>query len=176
MRHFGELDSGGSRKSFSLPSNPHAASFFLTEEQMNYWMNQPTFDDEDNSWIGPLESAATLSVRRVFDIYKPIQPDPFFLEVQHFGARYACQFQRDGDRYGGPPILAIAQNAVGVALETSRASPGDNDNWSSQFVRKCLAVGTAARYVVDWIGSLVNWRNVKATSRRSATSTRRWPN
>ena len=63
---------------FCLPSNPHAASFFLTREQMGYWIRQPTFGDSDASWIGPLESAATFSVGRVFDIYKPLRSDPGF--------------------------------------------------------------------------------------------------
>lgn len=139
----------GHHQVFSLPSNPHAASFFLTKEQMDYWIQQPIFDDADNSWVGPLESAATFSIGRVFDIYKPLRPDPFFLEVHHFGSRYACHFLPGGGQYGEPPLLAIAQNAVRVAMYPSRELSGGgnlfgNDTSFSELVRHCLEQGTAA--------------------------------
>jgi hypothetical protein len=97
---------------FELPSNPHAAAFFLTREQLDYWIAQPSFDDGDDFWVGPLESAATLSVGKVFDIYKATRPDPFFLEIHHYGTVYASRHPPAGRRYGEPPLLAIAQNAV----------------------------------------------------------------
>ena len=115
----------GRQQSFRLPSNPHAGSYFLTEEQLAYWIGQPSFDDRDTSWIGPLESAATLSVGKVFDIYKPAMPDPFFLELQHFGIRYAALNTPRGMRYGEPPLLAIAQNALKALIEKDEErSPG----------------------------------------------------
>ncbi len=132
----------GQQQLFSLPSNPHSASFFLTEEQLAYWMEQPTFEDEDDSWIGPLESAATFSIGRVFDIYKPLEPDPFFLELGHFGTRYACQFQRDEAQFGAPPLLAIAQNAVHAALEAKQN--GSSGLSLSELARDALRKGTAA--------------------------------
>jgi hypothetical protein len=109
----------GQSQMFCLPSNPHAASYFLTKEQLSYWIEQPSFDDRDASWVGPLESATTLSVGKVFDIYKPTTPDPFFLEIQHFGIRYAAQNPPHGQRYGEPPLLAIAQNALQAASQVA---------------------------------------------------------
>jgi len=137
----------GRQQTFALPSNPHAASFFLTHEQVGYWMQQPTFDDGDDSWIGPLESAGTFSIGRVFDIYKPLRPDPFFLEVEHFGTRYASGSQADGNRYGESPILAIAQNALRIALEGNGITSPDGDpsgkDAFARIVRQCIEAGTA---------------------------------
>src|SRR5208282_2743580 len=110
----------GRSQIFHLPSNPHAGSFFLTQEQMAYWVKQPSFDDRDTSFAGPLESALTLSVGKVFDIYKSARPDPFFLEIHHFGVRYAAQATPPGLRRGEPPLLAIAQNALRAAIDLNR--------------------------------------------------------
>jgi archaellum component FlaC len=119
----------GQRQLFSLPKNPHAGSFFLTAEQMDYWTKQPTYGDHDASWMGPIESAGTLSVGRVFDLYKPLRPDPFFLELQHFGVRYASRLPPEGRRYGDPPLLAIAQNAIRAALDPGQLpDAGDDGN------------------------------------------------
>ncbi len=107
----------GQEYGFALPANPHAACYVLTQEQLAWWIEQPTFDDRDGSWVGPLESAATLAVGKVFDIYKPVFPDPFFLEVHHFGVGYAARNPPAGRRYGDPPLLAIAQNALHAARE-----------------------------------------------------------
>jgi hypothetical protein len=65
--------------------NPHSGCYFLNSAQMNDWMNQPYFLDRDISFIGPLESAATLGIKRTFKIYKPALEDANFLEIQHFG-------------------------------------------------------------------------------------------
>jgi hypothetical protein len=139
----------GQRQWFGLPKNPHAGSFFLTGEQMDYWVKQPTFDDKDASWIGPIESAGTFSVGRVFDIYKPLRPDPFFLEVHHFGVRYASLSPPMGRRYGEPPLLAIAQNAIRAALDHGKIDEiGDHDKGPaglsfSRLVRHWIAQGSA---------------------------------
>ena len=110
----------GSSQVFQLPQNPHAASFFLTEDQLAYWMKQPSFDDGDSSWVGPIESAATLTIGKVFDIYKPKSPDHFFLELQHYGSRYASKSAPPGFRYGDPPILSFAQKGFQAAATRSR--------------------------------------------------------
>lgn len=112
----------GSTQIFRLPTNPHSGSFFLSEEQIRYWMTQPSFGDNDASWIGPMESAGTYSIGRVFDIYKPLRPDPFFLAVQHFGTRYSSGSPPAGRRYGEPPLLCIAQNAMRAAIEAQRVN------------------------------------------------------
>jgi len=73
---------------FRRTLNPHAGSFFLSAEQMQHWASQPYFLDRDTSFIGPLESAATLGVMRTFQIYKPAPPFAAFLEIQHSGSAY----------------------------------------------------------------------------------------
>jgi hypothetical protein len=139
-------------QTFHLPSNPHAGCFFLTQEQMAYWIEQPSFNDCDVSWVGPLESAATLSVGKVFDIYKSVQPDPFFLSIQHFGARYAAQYPPTGIRRGEPPLLAIAQNALRAAvgrapedIDAAVANKLSNEPFA-HLVERWIAQGTAIEH------------------------------
>lgn len=66
-------------------SNPHAACFFLTAEQMTYWVQQADFLSGDTSYVGPLESAASLGLYRNFKVYKPAPENASFLEVEHAG-------------------------------------------------------------------------------------------
>lgn len=136
----------GRQHKFALPANPHAASFFLTREQLDHWVTQPTFDDGDASWVGPLESAATLSVGKVFDIYKSTHPDPFFLEVHHYGTVYASRHPPAGRRYGEPPLLAIAQNAMRALAERGIAD-GLSDEALAALVSKMRAAGTMAEMI-----------------------------
>jgi hypothetical protein len=136
----------GRTQAFHLPKNPHAGAFFLTAAQMDHWARQPTFDDRDASWAGPIESAGTLSVGRVFDLYKPGSPDPFFLEVQHSGVRYSSRAPPEGRRYGEPPLLAIAQNALRLALGNQPGVQAAADRLDPAFARLVglwLAQGTA---------------------------------
>ena len=140
-----------SRQTFHLPSNPHSGCFFLTQEQMAYWIEQPTFGDRDTSWVGPLESAATLSIGKVFDIYKSAAPDRFFFEIQHFGARYAAQYPPPGSRHGEPPLLAIAQNALRAALHPMpggkhATANNDGNEHFARLVEQWIAQGTAVEH------------------------------
>ncbi len=73
---------------FERPTNPHAGCFFLNRAQMDYWANRPYFLDRDISFIGPLESAATLGVMKTFRIYKPAPAHAGFLEILHANNRY----------------------------------------------------------------------------------------
>ncbi|HEY9809282.1 MAG TPA: hypothetical protein V6D13_08065 [Halomicronema sp.] len=73
---------------FRRALNPHSGCYFLNAEQMQYWVDQPYFLDRDTSFIGPLESAATLGVMRSFRIYKPAPEHASFLEIQHFGSAF----------------------------------------------------------------------------------------
>lgn len=68
--------------------NPHSGCYFLNTEQMNHWVSKPYFLDGDTSFIGPLESAATLGIMRSFRVYKPANFNANFLEIQHFGAGF----------------------------------------------------------------------------------------
>lgn len=69
--------------------NPHAGCFFLNQAQMTRWAAQPHFLRRDTSFIGPLESAATLGLIRTFAVYKPVPRDANFLEIQHYGQRWS---------------------------------------------------------------------------------------
>lgn len=73
---------------FRRSLNPHSGCFFLNAKQMAYWASQPYFLDRDTSFIGPLESVATLGIMRTFRIYKPGPAYASFLEIQHFGTAF----------------------------------------------------------------------------------------
>jgi hypothetical protein len=79
---------------FRRPLNPHSGCFFLSAAQMGNWLRQPHFLDRDTSFVGPLESAATLGVMRTFRIYKPGRDNASFLEIEHFGSRFLDQLRR----------------------------------------------------------------------------------
>lgn len=73
---------------FKRTLNPHAGCYFLNAEQMQYWAKQPYFLDRDCSFVGPLESAATLGIMKTFKIYKPAASHANFMEIQHFGSSF----------------------------------------------------------------------------------------
>ncbi|ACK72713.1 conserved hypothetical protein [Gloeothece citriformis PCC 7424] len=73
---------------FERCSNPHSGCYFLNSRQMELWVKQSYFLDYDNSFIGYLESAATLGIMRTFRIYKPAPTNANFLEIQHFGTAF----------------------------------------------------------------------------------------
>lgn len=78
----------GMKVVFRRPLNPHSGCFFLNAEQMQHWAGQPYFLDGDTSFIGPLESAATLGIMRALKIYKPAPEKANFLEIEHYGSRF----------------------------------------------------------------------------------------
>lgn len=73
---------------FRRPLNPHSGCFFLTNEQLKYWSSQNYFLVKDASFIGPLESSATLGIMKTFQIYKPAPETVNFLEIRHWGNSY----------------------------------------------------------------------------------------
>lgn len=73
---------------FTRPTNPHSGCFFLNSNQMQHWIAQPHFEPIDTSFIGPLESAATLGVMKTFDIYKPARENASFFEIEHADRRF----------------------------------------------------------------------------------------
>jgi hypothetical protein len=79
---------------FKRPLNPHSGCYFLTAEQMARWTRQPDFLDRSSSFVGPLESAATLGIMRAFRIYKPSRENASFLEIEHFGTGFLRQLRR----------------------------------------------------------------------------------
>jgi len=79
---------------FVRPLNPHSGCFFLNAEQMQHWMQQPYFGSRDVSFVGPLESAATLGVMKAFSIYKPAPENANFLEIEHDDSRFIRLIRR----------------------------------------------------------------------------------
>lgn len=77
---------------FSSPSNPHAACYFLKLHHMlkiaSVQDPNKRLDCRDDSFVGPIESAADLPLMKNFVIFKP-DPNSRYLEVQHQGTRYS---------------------------------------------------------------------------------------
>jgi hypothetical protein len=87
----------GMTVAFHRARNPHAGCFFLNARQMETWASRPYFLDRDTSFIGPLESAATLGIMRTFLVYKPAPESAGFLEIEHYGTSFLNQLHRRGD-------------------------------------------------------------------------------
>jgi hypothetical protein len=86
----------GTTVTFERAKCPHAGCFFLNARQMLAWSKQPYFLDRDTSFIGPLESAATLGVMRTFRVYKSAREHAGFLEIEHFGTGFLDNLRRRG--------------------------------------------------------------------------------
>jgi len=94
-RRFLETHALGMTLRFERWPNPHSGCFFLTSGQMEKWASKPWFLDEDCSFAGPLESAASLGIIKTFRQYKPSPVNAGFLELEHLHPRYlgeALQF------------------------------------------------------------------------------------
>ncbi len=85
------LESLGQSIILHRATNSHAGCFFLSQAQMAHWAAQEYFADRDASFIGPLESAATLGLMRTFQIYKPAPRNANFLEIEHYGQVWSHQ-------------------------------------------------------------------------------------
>lgn len=73
---------------FERSVNPHSGCFFLSQQQMQLLAKHPCFLDQDTSFVGPLESAASLSLMKVFRVYKPSAAQAAFLEIRHHPANF----------------------------------------------------------------------------------------
>ncbi len=82
---------------FQRTTNPHAGCFFLNGRQMESWARRPYFLDRAASFVGPLESAATLGVMRTFRVYKAAADSASFLEIEHFGTSFLDNLRRRDD-------------------------------------------------------------------------------
>jgi hypothetical protein len=69
--------------------NPHSGFFFLSQEQLSLWSKKNYFMDLDCSFVGPLESAATLGILKTFSVYKAAEPNMNFFEVQHLDTKFS---------------------------------------------------------------------------------------
>jgi hypothetical protein len=88
-----EAEPFGQRVVFRRSLNPHSGAFFLNARQMEAWAARPYFLDRDTSFVGPLESAATLGVMKTFRVYKPAPETGAFLEVEHPGAAFLSRIK-----------------------------------------------------------------------------------
>jgi hypothetical protein len=84
--------------------NPHSGCYFLNARQMELWTKPPYFLDRDTSFIGPLESAATLGIMRTFAVYKPAPQNASFLEVQHFATDFRGLIRQEDIGVSGPRV------------------------------------------------------------------------
>jgi hypothetical protein len=69
---------------FHRNPNPHSGCFFLTRQQLDFWSRRPGFGEPEESFVGPLESGASLGIMKTFKVYKPALENANFLEVEHF--------------------------------------------------------------------------------------------
>lgn len=70
----------GQPVSFDRTQNPHSGMFCLNAKQVQLLRNQPLANE---GFIGPLETAATLTVLQYFPVLKPSLADRNFLWVEH---------------------------------------------------------------------------------------------
>ncbi|AMN38662.1 hypothetical protein [Rhodoplanes sp. Z2-YC6860] len=112
----------GVEQSFCQPNNPHMGCTVLTADQLKLWIAHPTFYDRDASWVDSLVSAATHAPGKVFDFYIPSEPDPWFLGIEHYGTRYAAPLAPEGQAFGEPPLLKLAEELLGGGAAQSTAS------------------------------------------------------
>ena len=73
---------------FEQPSNLHSGSFFLNRDQARIYAGSGHAAEVDTSFHGPLESAATLSMLKTFQLMKPVPENGRFLTVEHDGRNF----------------------------------------------------------------------------------------
>jgi len=113
----------GQQQTFRHPYNPHSGSYAVTAGQLDVWMRHPSFYDRDTSWMNdPLVCAATYAPGKVFDIYMSAEPNPWFLEIEHYGVRTAAAFAPEGKEFGEPPLLKIAEALIARQAESGIGS------------------------------------------------------
>ena len=75
---------------FESPKNPHSGCFVLSKSQLQDWVAKEHWLDKDESFVSPLESAATLGIAKTFRLYKPVTAMGSWLELQHWGTTFHC--------------------------------------------------------------------------------------
>ena len=95
---------------FERTSYPSAGCFFLNQEQLSLWTRQPHFFDFDETYLSPLDSAATLSVMKTFRIYKPVLDQAWFLEAEHVSPRWVGDL---GKGIALIPRLGLPESSIG---------------------------------------------------------------
>ncbi len=107
--------------------NPHSGCFFLSAEQMEHWSRQAYFLDRDTSFIGPLESAATLGIMRTFRVYKPAAAAANFLEIEHSGEAWVRKIDRRDSALGSPSGEVTGPSAVPQVVGETPDTPENTE-------------------------------------------------
>lgn len=76
---------GGLQLRFIKPRNPHAGCFFLSSAQFERFCAREENFRPTAEFISPLESAATLTMMKTFDVYKADFPQASFFAIEHAG-------------------------------------------------------------------------------------------
>lgn len=76
----GRFDPDGEEIAFDITNNPHSGCFALGADQVKHLQEQTLADD---GFVGPLETAATLTVLAHFPVLKPAPPYQRFLTIEH---------------------------------------------------------------------------------------------
>lgn len=76
----GRYDPKGEEITFDITNNPHSGCFVLGANQVKHLQKQIL---PNNGFIGPLETAATLTVLAHFPVLKPAAPHQRFLTIEH---------------------------------------------------------------------------------------------
>lgn len=121
---FIESDWRGYPVAFELPNNPHSGCSFVTDQQLKFWTRQPWFYDKEVNWEGPLESAATSSLARTFDVYRPVERQSNFFEVEHYGVRASNHFARKEGKFYQATLLDMLEAELREAAPLAE----DRDN------------------------------------------------
>lgn len=95
---------------FEVPSNPHAGCFCLSRPQVERLRDLPLAQE---GFIGPLETAATLTVLQHLEVLKPALPHWRFLAVEHAHAAFVGYLERFPI---GPLSLTLSPPASGAAI------------------------------------------------------------
>src|SRR5262249_7675420 len=73
---------------FARTRDPCAGCFLLSAAQLVLGVHSPAYAAGDIWYVGPLHSAATLSIIKSFRVYKPVLKQAWFLEVLHTSPRW----------------------------------------------------------------------------------------
>ncbi len=88
-----QLDAFGLTLRMVRPLNPNSSCFFLRQDQLKYWSQQSHCGQPSREFVGPLESAANLSLMRTFRVYKPAIENAGFFEVEHQSNQFISQLR-----------------------------------------------------------------------------------
>jgi hypothetical protein len=83
--------SGGPEIVFDRTANPHSGLFCLSRSQVERRRQQPL---PNEGFVGPLETAATLTALELFEVWKPALAQRSFLCVEHGHPRFTAYAHR----------------------------------------------------------------------------------